>query len=184
VTTTHTRAYLSLGTNLGDRMTNLAAAVRALADTAGIGSVHRSPVYETAPLGPGETIDATQPPHLNCAVTLETSLSAHELLAETQRIERALGRGDHGRWESRIIDIDIVLFGDERIATPELTVPHGGMLKRAFVLRPLVDLDADLSVAGVGRLQPLLAALEWQRCELYAAEIPADQPTGCSVSPV
>jgi 2-amino-4-hydroxy-6-hydroxymethyldihydropteridine diphosphokinase len=171
VTPTQTRAYLSIGSNLGDRLANLAAAMRALAETAGIGSVHCSPVYETAPLGPGETIVATQPSHLNCAVMLETSLSALALLSETQRIERALGRGDHGRWESRVIDIDIVLFGEERIDTPELTVPHAGMLKRAFVLRPLVDLDADLSVAGVGRLEELLPALDWQRCELYADQL-------------
>lgn len=171
MTTTHTRAYLSLGSNLGDRLANLACAVRAITETAGVREVRISPVYETAPLGHGETIVATQPAHLNCAVMLETMLSARALLAETQRIERAIGRGEHGRWESRVIDIDIVLFGDERIATAELTVPHTGMLKRAFVLRPLVDLDADLSVDGVGRLERLLPALEWQRCELHADRI-------------
>jgi 2-amino-4-hydroxy-6-hydroxymethyldihydropteridine diphosphokinase len=171
VTAARTRAYLSLGSNLGDRLTNLAGAVRALTETAGMGAARISPVYETAPLGPGETIVATQPPHLNCAVMLETTLNARELLAETQRIERELGRGEHGRWESRVIDIDIVLFGDERIDTPELTVPHPGMLKRAFVLRPLVDLDADLSVAGVGRLDALLPALGWQECVWFAAPV-------------
>jgi 2-amino-4-hydroxy-6-hydroxymethyldihydropteridine diphosphokinase len=166
-----TRAYLSLGTNLGDRLANLAHAVRAITETAGVFAVRVSPVYETAPLGPGETIVATQPAHLNCAVMLDTTLSALALLTETQRIERAIGRGEHGRWESRVIDIDIVLFGDERIATAELTVPHASMLKRAFVLRPLVDLDADLSVAGVGRLDALLPALGWQECVWNAASV-------------
>ena len=178
MTTTHTRAYLSLGSNLGDRMANLARAVRALTETPGNLAVRMSPVYETAPLGSGETVVATQPAHLNCAVMLETTLSARALLAETQRIERALGRGEHGRWESRVIDIDIVLFGDERIATNELTVPHAGMVKRAFVLRPLVDLDADLSVDGVGRLDALLPALGWQECVRYAASVSPKVGTG------
>lgn len=171
MTATRTRAYLSLGTNLGDRMANLAAAVQALEQTSGVESLRASPVYETAPLGPGDVVVATQPAHLNCAVVVETTLSARALLDETQRIERALGRGAHARWESRIIDIDIVLFGDERIATPALTVPHAGMFTRAFVLRPLVDLDPDLSVAGVGRLERLLASLAWQGCELVADRI-------------
>ena len=178
MTTIPTPAYLSLGTNLGDRLTNLTRAVRALTDAVGIALVNVSPVYETAPLGPGDIVVATQPAHLNCAVLIETTLSARALLAETQRIERAIGRREHGRWESRVIDIDIVLFGDEHIATAELTVPHPSMFTRAFVLRPLVDLDADLSVAGVGRLEQLLPALGWQRCELYADRITIRAPVG------
>jgi 2-amino-4-hydroxy-6-hydroxymethyldihydropteridine diphosphokinase len=75
-----------------------------------------------------------------------------------------------------VIDIDIVLFGGERIATPELTVPHAGMFTRAFVLRPLLDLDADLSVAGVGRLEQLLPALRWQGCERIDQRITIPAP--------
>jgi 2-amino-4-hydroxy-6-hydroxymethyldihydropteridine diphosphokinase len=166
---THMRAYLSLGTNVGDRLANLVRAVRELAGTDGVEVVDVSPVYETASLGPDNVVVATQSAHLNCAVLIETQLSAPALHAETQRIERAMGRGVHARWEPRVIDIDLALFGEERIATPELTVPHASMFERAFVLRPLVDLDADLTVAGVGRLAELLPALRWQGCELYAA---------------
>ena len=167
--TTHTRAYLSIGTNLGDRLPNLASAVRALTDARGIEIVDVSPVYETAPLGPEGVVVDTEPAYLNCAVLIETRLSVQALRAETQRIEHAMGRGEHGRWESRVIDIDIVLFGDARIATAQLTVPHASMFERAFVLRPLVDLDADLWVDGVGKLANLLPDLVWQRCDLYAA---------------
>ncbi len=169
--TTPTRAYLSLGTNLGDRLTNLAGAVRALMDAHDVDVIDVSPVYETAPLGSEGVVVATEPAYLNCAIVIDTKLSAPALRAETLRIEHAMGRGAHGRWESRVIDIDLVLFGDERIATSELTVPHASMFERAFVLRPLVDLDADLSVAGVGRLTKLLPNLMWQGCDLYA---PAD----------
>jgi len=162
------RAYLSLGTNLGDRLDNLSRAVRALMDAADVTVVAVSPVYETAPLGPGNTVFADMPAYLNCAIAIDTTLSAAALRARTQGIERAMGRGEHGRWESRVIDIDLVLFGDEHISTPELTVPHASMFERAFVLRPLVDLDADLSVAGVGPLAALLPGLSWQGCEVYA----------------
>jgi 2-amino-4-hydroxy-6-hydroxymethyldihydropteridine diphosphokinase len=166
---TPTRAYLSLGTNLGDRLANLGRAVRELAGTDGMDVVAVSSVYETAALGPGNVVVGTEPAHLNCAVLIETQLSAPALHVETQRIERAMGRGAHERWEARVIDIDLLLFGDERISTAELTVPHASMFERAFVLRPLVDLDADLTVAGVGRLAELLPALRWQGCELFAA---------------
>jgi 2-amino-4-hydroxy-6-hydroxymethyldihydropteridine diphosphokinase len=166
--TTHTRAYLSLGTNLGDRLTNLADAVRALEGAHNTAVVDVSPVYQTAPLGPEGVVVATEPAYLNCAVLIETELSARALRAETQRIEHAMGRGEHGRWESRVIDIDLVLFGDERIATSELTVPHARMCERAFVLRPLVDLDPGLSIDGVGPLASLLPGLVWQACDPYA----------------
>ena len=162
------RAYLSLGTNLGDRLANLAQAVRALTDSRGIEVVHVSPVYETAPLGPAGAVVADEPAYLNGAVLIETRLSAQALREQTSRIEHAMGRREHGRWESRVIDIDLVLYGEQRIATAGLTVPHASMLERAFVLRPLVDLDPDLSVAGVGRLANLLEGLSWQGCVLHA----------------
>lgn len=166
------RAYVGLGTNLGDRLANLASALRALADVSGIVVIDVSPVYETAPLGPGGSVVTTQPAYLNCALLIEAALSAPELHAHTQRIELALGRGEHGQWESRVIDIDLLLFGDERIDTAELTVPHERMHERAFVLRPLVDLDAGLSIPGAGKAADLLRNLEWQGCALFA---PADE---------
>lgn len=166
--TSPVRAYLSLGTNLGDRLMHLARAARALLVVDEVTLVDVSAVYETAPLGAGGALVTGMPAFLNCAVVIETTLSATALRAATKGIELAMGRGPHGRWESRVIDIDIVLFGDARIATPELNVPHPSMLGRAFVLRPLVDLDEAISVDGAGRLADLLPGLAWQGCTLHA----------------
>jgi 2-amino-4-hydroxy-6-hydroxymethyldihydropteridine diphosphokinase len=86
--------------------------------------VHVSPMYETARLGPAGAVLADEPAYLNGAVVIETRLSAQALREETSRIEHAMGRREHGRWESRVVDIDLVLNGEQRIATAELTVPH------------------------------------------------------------
>lgn len=166
--TSRVRAYLSLGTNLGDRLMHLARAARALQVVGEVTLVDVSAVYETAPLGAGGALVTGMPAFLNCAVVIETTLPVTALRAATKGIEHAMGRGPHGRWESRMIDIDIVLFGDARIATPELNVPHASMLERAFVLRPLVDLDEAIAVEGAGRLADLLPGLAWQRCTLHA----------------
>lgn len=163
-----TRAYLSLGSNLGDRLVNLAGAVRALgAAAAQLCAV--SPVYETAPLDANGAVAADQPPYLNCAVSADVDVGAAELRSLTAAIERSLGRRARERWASREIDIDVVLFGDERITTPELIVPHPRMSERAFVLRPLVDLDPNISAPGIGRLADLLPSVAGQGCTFHAA---------------
>lgn len=162
-----TRAYLSLGSNLGDRLENLAAAVRRLCADVSVTEV--SPVYETAPLGADGSIVDDQDPYLNCIVAVRTSLSASGLHAVTSRIESEQGRERIARWRPRPIDIDIVLFGDERIVTPALTVPHPRMHERAFVLRPLVDLDPGVRVPGAGRAARLLPKLEWQDVRLHTS---------------
>jgi 2-amino-4-hydroxy-6-hydroxymethyldihydropteridine diphosphokinase len=161
------RAYLSLGSNLGDRLTNLVGAVRAIDAMPVFDVIAVSPVYETAPIGPGGEVVAGQPPYLNCALSVDMRVGAAESRVLTAGIERAMGRGRHGRWESRIIDIDLVLFGAQRIGTPELTVPHARMIERAFVLRPLVDLDAAIIAPGFGRLADLLPDVAGQGCELH-----------------
>ena len=168
---TSVRAYLSLGTNLGDRLANLVGAVRAIDATDAFDVTAVSPVYETAPLGPGGGVVAGQPPYLNCALAVDVRVGAVASRALTAQIERAMGRGAHGRWESRVIDIDLVLFGEERIATPELTVPHARMIERAFVLRPLVDLYANVTAPGFGRLADLLPTVAGQGCVLYATSV-------------
>lgn len=158
------RAYLSLGSNLGDRLANLAGAVRALERLPDVDVQALSPVYETAPLGPSGAVVHDQPAYLNCALAVDVRVGAVELRALTSTIERAMGRGEHGRWESRVIDIDLVLFGDLRVATPALTVPHARMAERAFVLRPLVDIDPNITAPGLGRLADLLAGVAGQGC--------------------
>jgi 2-amino-4-hydroxy-6-hydroxymethyldihydropteridine diphosphokinase len=134
------RVYLGLGSNLGDRAAQLAAAVAAL-ERAGVAVRRRSPLYETRPVG---VVD--QPPFLNAVAEAETRLAPPALLAAVKAIERALGRVPGPRWGPRAIDIDILLYGDARVICrePWLEIPHPRLWERQFVLVPLADLRPDL----------------------------------------
>jgi 2-amino-4-hydroxy-6-hydroxymethyldihydropteridine diphosphokinase len=131
-----TRAYLGIGSNLGERLAYLQLAVDQLAVAAGVTVLDVSPVYETAPVGGPE-----QPDYLNAVVAVETTLTAHELLGVAQRIEAEADRVREVRWGPRTLDVDVLLVGDERVDDPDLVVPHPRMSERAFVLVPLADLD-------------------------------------------
>ena len=131
--------YLGLGSNLGDRMGALRAAIHALDHHDAIridrdGGI--APVYETSPVGG----PPDQPPYLNTAIRIFTTLDPFELLAATQHIEIQLGRKRAERWASRTIDIDILLFGDQTIDSESLTIPHPRLHERAFMLFPLCKL--------------------------------------------
>ena len=151
------RAFVGLGSNLGDREANLRRAVEEL-DRLPATTVRRvSRFRDTAPVG---YVD--QPRFLNGATELETGLAAPDLLAELLRIERELGR-DRSNVPvqgPRTIDLDLLLYGDEQITAPGLEIPHPRLHERAFVLEPLIDLDAGLFVPGKGAVQALLAGLE------------------------
>ena len=135
-----TTCYVALGTNLGDRLLNLAEARRQLAL---LGTHRAGPVLETPALLPRG--DPTpQPRYLNSVDQLETSLEPLALFHELKRIERQMGRIVSTRWAPRIIDLDLILFGDEVLQTAELTVPHPSMHQRRFVLEPLVALSPDV----------------------------------------
>ena len=148
------RGYLGLGSNVGDRLANLRAAVDALARHVDIAG--RSSVYETEPQG--EVLD--QPDFLNAAVSVETDLAPEELLDVCKGIERELGR-DFGaaRHGPRVVDIDLLLLGDVELETDRLTLPHREVTTRRFVLVPLLELDADLPYRDA------LARLEGQRVQ-------------------
>jgi 2-amino-4-hydroxy-6-hydroxymethyldihydropteridine diphosphokinase len=152
-----TRAFLSLGSNLGDRMAYLSSVIAAL----GRGPLTRikgtSKVYETIPV----EVEEEQPDYLNCVVELECGVPAIELLRYCQGIEAALGRerGEMGEKTPRTVDIDVLLFGEETIMEPDLRVPHAGVT-RTFNLRGLADLDADLYIPGRGTVLELLAVAE------------------------
>lgn len=147
-----TRVVLALGSNLGDRISNLRAALAELED-AGIAVLERSGIWETPP------VPADQPRYLNGVVVAETSLTPAALLAELKRIERYLGRRPERRWGPRPIDIDILFYGDERVETPELQVPHPRIRERSFVLAPLSDVwQRELPVLGVSPLEALAEA--------------------------
>jgi 2-amino-4-hydroxy-6-hydroxymethyldihydropteridine diphosphokinase len=130
-------AFLGLGTNMGDRAVNLRAAVTALAS---LGTVTRvSDIYESDAIG-----YADQPRYWNMAVLLSTRLKPAELLGAVKEIEVGLGRVPTFRMGPRLIDIDLLLYDAVVLNTPLLQVPHPGMLQRAFVLWPLIDLDPGL----------------------------------------
>ncbi|MFA4964440.1 MAG: 2-amino-4-hydroxy-6-hydroxymethyldihydropteridine diphosphokinase [Thermoleophilia bacterium] len=129
------RAFVSLGSNLGDREALLAAAREALAALPGTRVLAASRVYETAPQDHAE-----QPAFLNQVVCLGTGLAPRDLLRECQRIEREHGRTRDLRFGPRTLDIDILLFQDVESEDPELTLPHPRMLRRAFVLVPLAEI--------------------------------------------
>jgi deoxyguanosine kinase len=131
-----TIAYLGLGSNLGDRKQNIKASLASLAAQDGLKLLRSSSITETKPLG-----QKVQPDYLNCVAEIQTSLSADELLEVLKKIESLSGRERTGQvWASRIIDIDIVLFGSDVIKTVQLTIPHANMHLRSFVLAGLAEL--------------------------------------------
>jgi 7,8-dihydro-6-hydroxymethylpterin- pyrophosphokinase len=128
------RAYVGLGSNLGDRAAYLLLGLSALSRLPETRLLRLSPVYETDPVGP------PQPPYLNMVAELETELSPKGLLAEMLRIEKALGRERRERWGPRTLDLDLLLYGDLVLEEAGLSVPHPRLHERAFVLVPLLDL--------------------------------------------
>lgn len=144
-----TRAVIALGSNLGDRLANLCAAVAEL-EARGISVVDRSGVWETPP------VPADQPPYLNGALIVETALEPLPLLRLLKDIEHCLGRRPERRWGPRPIDLDILFYGDGRVDLPELQVPHPRILERAFVLAPLSDVwPGELPVLGLSPIETL-----------------------------
>jgi 2-amino-4-hydroxy-6-hydroxymethyldihydropteridine diphosphokinase len=138
-----TRAYLALGSNLGDRLANLQTAVDALADTAGIRVDALSRVYETAPVG-----GPPQDPFLNAVVAVDTELDPHALLALAQQLERNAHRVRGERFGPRTLDVDVLLYDDLALDDPDLVLPHPRMWERGFVLAPLRDVAPHLVDAG------------------------------------
>jgi 2-amino-4-hydroxy-6-hydroxymethyldihydropteridine diphosphokinase len=144
-----TRAYLALGSNLGDRLGHLQSAVDGLAAHAPeVRVVGVSSVYETAPVG-----GPAQDDYLNAVVAIETDLGPHALLDLAHRCEDEAGRVRTTRWGPRTLDVDVLLYGDTEVDDDVLTVPHPRMWERDFVLVPLRDVAPELvrALAGDGR---------------------------------
>jgi 2-amino-4-hydroxy-6-hydroxymethyldihydropteridine diphosphokinase len=132
--------YLSLGSNLGDRETNLSEAIRRL-DGPDLKVTAVSTIYETTPVG--ETEEPV-PDYLNCVVRAETNLSPEALLNRTQAVEQAGARQPTFRWGPRTIDVDILWYEGVEMTSDWLTLPHPRLMERAFVLVPLAEIAPDL----------------------------------------
>ncbi len=135
--------YLGLGANLETPILQLRAARRAIGEIAGVDDMAFSSLYRSPPMGP-----QNQPDYVNAVMQIATCLPALDLLSTLQEIENAQGRVRLERWGARTLDIDILLYGEERIDLPTLTVPHLGMMTRAFVLYPLFELSPELVING------------------------------------
>lgn len=135
------RAFLGLGSNLGNRRRHLRAAIARLRAAESVNLVRASSVYETEPIGP-----VSQPRFLNMVVEIEVEdeVTSRDLLSLAKRIETDVGRTERERWGPREIDIDVLLVGDEQIHEEEIEVPHPRMWERAFVMVPLAELAPDL----------------------------------------
>ena len=158
-----TLAYVGLGSNLGEPR---AQVERALDELALLPRTHfrrRSSLYRTAPLG-----HAAQPHFVNAVAALDTELGAEELLGELQAIENRHGRKRSFPNAPRTLDLDLLLYGDARISSPELVVPHPRMHERAFVLQPLVEIAPLAYIPGRGPATVCLAAAAGQKIERIA----------------
>jgi 2-amino-4-hydroxy-6-hydroxymethyldihydropteridine diphosphokinase len=151
-----TRAFVGIGSNLGDSRALIAAALELLGAEDGVEVVGVSTLRETDPVGYED-----QPPFLNGAAEVETELGPRDLLARLLAVERQLGRvrGEGPRFGPRTIDLDLLLYGHESVDEPGLEVPHPRLHERRFALEPLAELDAALEVPGRGSVQALLAGL-------------------------
>lgn len=133
-------AFIGLGSNLGDSISQLVSAICAMRELPDTQIVKTSSFYQSAPMGPPD-----QPVYINAVAKITTRLSPHDLLTSLQKIENSHGRERIGeRWGPRTLDLDILLFGDETIKTDDLVIPHYGMAEREFVLVPLFEITPNM----------------------------------------
>ena len=167
-----TIGYVGLGSNLGPRRENIEAALREISRAPGIRVRRTSPLYETDPVG-----GPPQGSFLNGVAEVEAEMAADELLSLLQEIEERLGRRRTTRWGPRVIDLDLLLYGDEVRPGPGLILPHPRMQEREFVLRPLADLNRDLPVPPEGRtVGELLDALDGECRDGSPTRRPVETP--------
>jgi len=155
------RAYVALGSNLGDPVGTLKDAIENLAALRGSLLKAISSLYRTAPVGLRH-----QPDFINAVVALDTRLAPMELLEELFAVEAAFGRQRGIKNAPRTLDLDLLLYGDQVQDDPQLTIPHPRMHERAFVLVPLAEIAPDTFIPGRGRVADLLAACAGQRIHL------------------
>jgi 2-amino-4-hydroxy-6-hydroxymethyldihydropteridine diphosphokinase len=161
--------YIGLGSNLADPRVQVEGGLRSLAGLVDTRLVRRSRLYRSAPWG-----RADQPEFVNAVAELETTLIPQRLLDALLAIERQAGRErDATRWGPRVLDLDILVYGDLILDTPGLHVPHPHLHERVFVLKPLCEIAPDLQIPGKGRAEALLAQLDASACTALDSECTA-----------
>ncbi len=145
---------IALGSNSGNRLSHLRQAVSDIDKIPGVKVLKKSRVYQTQPLGPSRR------DFLNCALKIRTTKTAMGLLIEFKRLEFLSGRKSGKRWGPRPLDIDLITYGNARIKTPWLTVPHSEAAKRAFVLVPLSDIVPKVKLGSGATVQEALSRLK------------------------
>jgi 2-amino-4-hydroxy-6-hydroxymethyldihydropteridine diphosphokinase len=164
-----TIVYIGLGSNLADPRVQVEGGLRSLAGLVDTRLVRRSRLYRSAPWG-----RADQPEFVNAVAELETTLIPQRLLDALLTIERQAGRErDATRWGPRVLDLDILVYGDLILDTPGLHVPHPHLHERVFVLKPLCEIAPDLQIPGKGRADALLAQLDASACSALDSECTA-----------
>lgn len=166
------RAALALGSNLGDRLEYLQAAVDALTDSSEIVPVAVSSVYETQPVGG----PAEQPPFLNAVLIVDTTLSPRSLMERCLAAEDAFGRTREVPKGPRTLDVDVLAVGDKTVSDEDLQVPHPRLAERAFVLIPWSEVDPDFAVPGLGKVDDLARTVSTsgvERVDDAVLELPA-----------
>jgi len=163
------RAYVALGSNLGDRLGNLQRAVSLLAGRDGVVVVRSSRVYETEPVGP------PQPHYLNAVIEVSTALQPFDLLRTALDVESQMGRVRTERWGPRVIDIDVLTYDQASVDEPGLAIPHPRMHERAFVLVPLAELDGDPPLPDGRRLADL--RVDPRGVRMFAPSLSLELPT-------
>jgi 2-amino-4-hydroxy-6-hydroxymethyldihydropteridine diphosphokinase len=158
------RAYVGVGANLGDALAQVRRGIAALGELPATRLIASSGLYASAPL------DAPGPDYVNAVVALDTTLGAAALLRELRRVEALQGRVRSTPNAPRLLDLDLLLYGDERSDDPALTLPHPRLHQRAFVLVPLLEVAPRLQVAGLGDLARWLQRIGDQRITRLAVE--------------
>jgi 2-amino-4-hydroxy-6-hydroxymethyldihydropteridine diphosphokinase len=159
------RAFIGLGSNLGDSAATIRRAFAELAQLPGTQLLKSSSLYRTAPIA--ADADA-QPDYVNAVAELDTDLSPIDLLASLLALEARHGRERSVADAPRTLDLDLLLYGDQVIVQPGLTVPHPRMHLRAFVLKPLIEIAPDCEIPGLGPARDCLSRLPGQRVEVLA----------------
>ncbi len=170
------RAYIGLGSNLANPEQQVLRAVEALAELSASRFVTCSSLYRSTPMTGGDS-PAEQPDFINAVAAIDTFLPALALLDNLQELETRHGRERLGaHWGPRILDLDLLMYGDQIIETPRLMVPHAGMREREFVLYPLAEIQPDLRIPSVDGTESLTELL--QNCPLRGLHKLAAKPEG------